>query len=90
MRRPQGFREGQTYLGTDTVTTDASGHADINTVFPIVLGPNDRVTATATDPLNNTSEFSQRFVVSSNPGSGSAAGGIVTTLTGFNFLPGPR
>jgi len=88
LRRPQGFREGQSYIGSDTVTTDGSGHAIINTVLPIALGPGDRVTATATDPLNNTSEFSQRFVLSSNPGSGSPAGGVVTTLTGFNFFAG--
>ena len=90
LRRPQGFREGQTYLGTDTVTTDAGGHADINTVFPIAIGPNDRVTATATDPLGNTSEFSQRFVVSANPASGSPAGGIVSTLSGFHFFAGAQ
>jgi hypothetical protein len=88
LRRPQGFREGQTYLGTDTVTTDASGHAVINTVLPVALGPNDTVSATATDSLGNTSEFSQRFVLTSNPGSGSPAGGDVTGLGGFNFLPG--
>ncbi len=88
LRRPQGFREGQSYIGTDTVTTDGNGHAVINTVLPIALGPGDRVTATATDPSNNTSEFSQRFVLSSNPASGSPAGGIVTTLTGFHFFAG--
>ena len=88
LRRPQGFREGQSYIGTDTVTTDGSGHAVINTVLPIALGPGDKVTATATDPLGNTSEFSQRFVLSANPGSGSPAGGNDTTLSGFNFLAG--
>jgi len=89
LRRPQGFREGQTYIGTDTVTTDGSGHAVINTVLPgIGLEPGDTVSATATDAAGNTSEFSQRFVLSANPASGSPAGGIETTLTGFNFLAG--
>ena len=89
LRRPQGFREGQAYIGTDTVTTDASGHAVINTVLPgIGLEPGDTVSATATDAAGNTSEFSQRFVLSANPASGSPAGGIETNLTGFNFLAG--
>jgi IPT/TIG domain/S-layer homology domain len=89
LRRPQGFREGQTYIGTDTVTTDGSGHAVINTVLPgIGLEPGDTVSATATDAAGNTSEFSQRFVFSANPGSGTPAGGDLTTLTGFNFLSG--
>jgi Right handed beta helix region/IPT/TIG domain/S-layer homology domain len=89
LRRPQGFREGQTYIGTDSVTTDGSGHAVINTVLPgIALGPGDTVSATATDAQGNTSEFSQRFVLTSNPGSGTPAGGIETTLSGFNFLGG--
>ena len=68
LRRPQGFREGQTYIGTATVTTDGSGHAAINTVLPgVALEPGDLVTATATDAQGNTSEFSQRFVLSANP-----------------------
>jgi hypothetical protein len=88
LRRPQGFREGQAYIGTDTVTTDASGHAVINTVLPVALDPGDTVSATATDAAGNTSEFSQRFVLSANPASGDPAGGIETTLSGFNFLGG--
>jgi trimeric autotransporter adhesin len=51
--------EGQTFLGFKNVTTDASGHAD----FTIDLAENASllsqiVTATATDPVGNTSEFS--------------------------------
>ncbi len=87
MGRPQDFREGQTYIGTATVTTDGTGNATINTVLPVALGSGEDVTATATDPTGNTSEFSQRIVVSSNPGSGNPAGAPVT-LSGFNFLPG--
>ena len=86
--RPQDFREGQTYIGSDSVTTDGTGNMAINAVLSgVTLGPGEVVTATATDPTGNTSEFSQRIVVSSNPGSGSPAGAAVT-LSGFNFLPG--
>ena len=87
--RPQDFLEGRTYLGTDSVTTDASGNAAINTILlGVSLGAGERVTATATDPTGNTSEFSQRIVVASNPGSGNPAGVAGVALTGFNFLPG--
>ena len=48
----------------------------------------DRVTSTATDPDGNTSEFSQRMVVHSDPGGGDPAGVPGAQLYGFNFLPG--
>ena len=55
---PSGFGEGRYFLGATNVTTDASGHISFETVgFPLVPGAL-RVTATATDPLGNTSEFS--------------------------------
>jgi hypothetical protein len=43
---PSGFGQGQYYLGSATVTTDASGHATFDTTL-----------ATATDGSGNTSEF---------------------------------
>jgi hypothetical protein len=85
--RPQDFLEGRTYLGTDDVTTDGNGDAVIDTVLPVVLASGERVTATATDPAGNTSEFSQRFVLTATPSSGSPAG-VATTLSGFHFLAG--
>ncbi len=86
--RPQDFREGKTYIGSDTVMTNGSGNAIINTVLSVVLGPGEVVTATATDPDGNTSEFSQRNVIASNPASGNPAGVPGVTLTGFHFLAG--
>ena len=55
---PSGYGEGETYLGAATVTTDASGDAvfSVNLPAPTYLG--QFVTATATDPDGNTSEFS--------------------------------
>ena len=88
LSRPQGFREGQEYLGATEVTTDGSGNATIDVVLPVPIGPGSPVTATATSPEGNTSEFSQRLVLSSTPGGGSAAGGTPIVLTGFNFLAG--
>jgi len=86
--RPQDFLEGRTYLGAAQVTTDASGDADIDATVPVAIAADEHVTATATDPSGNTSEFSQRIVVSSNPSSGGAAGVSGVALTGFHFLPG--
>jgi uncharacterized repeat protein (TIGR01451 family) len=58
-----GFGQGQTFLGAITVVTPASGCvAPINVSFPAVpVG--SRITATATDSANNTSEFSQCVTV---------------------------
>ena len=86
--RPQEAREGRTYLGSKDVTTDGSGNAIINAVLPVFIDPGSPVTATATSPDGNTSEFSQRLVLSSTPGGGSAAGGTQIFLAGFGFLPG--
>jgi hypothetical protein len=86
--RPQALREGITYLGSTQVTTDGSGNANINAVVPASIEPGGNVTATATDPDGNTSEFSQRIVISESPGSGNPAGVANVTLTGFHFLAG--
>ena len=54
---PSGFGEGRTFLGATNVTTDASGHVAFEVSYPLLAGAL-RPTATATDPLGNTSEFS--------------------------------
>lgn len=59
---PSGNGEGEKVFNAfnnDTeVTTDANGNATINTIFPIELAAGRVLTATATDPQGNTSEFS--------------------------------
>ena len=86
--RPQDFLEGRTYLGTTNVTTNGSGNATIHAVLTgVVLAAGEKVSATATDPDGNTSEFSQRFVLTATPSSGTPSG-ISTTLAGFHFLAG--
>ena len=52
-----GYGEGKYYLGTASVTTNASGNASFDVSFPVAAGA-PHVTATATDPNGNTSEFS--------------------------------
>lgn len=56
---PSGYGEGQTFLvALDPVTTNANGHIGFSFQTPTTIGPNQRLTATATDPNGNTSEFS--------------------------------
>jgi CSLREA domain-containing protein len=55
-----GFGEGQKYLGFTNVTTNGSGDvASFTFTVPTASIAGNFLTATATDPLNNTSEFSQ-------------------------------
>jgi hypothetical protein len=54
-----GNGEGARRFGSADVTTDAGGDASFDVTFPTSLPANQVVTATATDPAGNTSEFSQ-------------------------------
>jgi hypothetical protein len=54
---PFADAEGKDFLGSTTVTTDSSGKAAFTFNAPIPA-TNHGVAATATDPSNNTSEFS--------------------------------
>ena len=56
---PLGFGEGARFIGSTTVTTNSSGDATFDVNFPVTVMPNEVLTATATDPSGNTSEFSQ-------------------------------
>jgi hypothetical protein len=49
---------GEVWLGSVEVTTDAAGHADFTATFAVAVDPGWFLTATATDPANNTSAFS--------------------------------
>jgi hypothetical protein len=64
---PSGFGEGQTPLGVLFVQTDPQG----NTTFSFPIDPNasggQYITATATDPAGNTSEFSMASSVVPGP-----------------------
>ena len=85
---PQGFLQGENYLGSIQISTDGSGNATFSTDVPYVLTAGQPVTATATDPSGNTSEFSQRLILSQSPASGPASGGTAVTLTGMLFENG--
>jgi titin len=53
-----GNGEGETFLGFANVTTNGAGHAAIDVTVPTTTAAGEQVTATATDPDGNTSEFS--------------------------------
>jgi hypothetical protein len=53
-----GFGEGEVYLGALNVMTDAGGNASFATTVPSDVAAGSSITATATDPGGNTSEFS--------------------------------
>ena len=53
-----GFCEGEIFVGSASVRTRANCSASFNVSFP-QIGRRQRVTATATDPTGNTSEFSK-------------------------------
>jgi hypothetical protein len=75
---PNDFGEGQTFLGFANVTTDGAGNGSFSPIFPIPAGQTV-ITATATDPNNNTSEFSACFA---------SPGGVTATPT-FTVTPTP-
>jgi hypothetical protein len=56
---PSGYGEGERYLGSASVTTDTDGNAIFNALISAPSTAGEFITATATDALGNTSEFSQ-------------------------------
>ncbi|HEX5041684.1 MAG TPA: M12 family metallo-peptidase [Candidatus Polarisedimenticolaceae bacterium] len=60
-----GFGEGATYLGSTMVATDANCTGSFDVILPVPSS--GVVTATATDPSGNTSEFSACAAVGPSP-----------------------
>jgi len=63
---PSGYGEGQQFLGEQTTTTDASGNAAFISNIDLSGLDGMHITATATDSLDNTSEFSAVAVAADN------------------------
>jgi hypothetical protein len=55
---PSGHGSGETFIGSTDVITDGNCNAPINVTFQVSVEGGHVITATATDPGGNTSEFS--------------------------------
>jgi hypothetical protein len=62
-----GIAEGQQFLGFTSVTTDGNGNASFSVVLNVPVADGRIITATATDAIGNTSEFSAGLTVSTPP-----------------------
>jgi CSLREA domain-containing protein len=81
---PSGHGEGERFLGSMQVTTDGSGNASFTFVSPTPVFAGEFVSATATDPADNTSEFSR--VVLFEPGPSPPANLTLTPKTDTNTV----
>ena len=59
--------EGQTYLGSTSLTTDVSGNGAFAVALPTSVPSSYLITATATDPAGNTSAFSAGLPITVGP-----------------------
>ena len=77
---PSGHGEGETFLGSTMVTTDGSGDVGFAVTLDATVPLGHFITATATDPDNNTSEFSLCIQVNAP-----AEPHLVTAFTGEHW-----
>ena len=86
---PSGFGEGERYLGFTNTTTDGSGNAAfVADLVASSAAAGDWITATATDPNDNTSEFSP--CVEAEQGAGTPAPTPTPTPPGATPTPTPQ
>ncbi len=78
---PSGYGQGQVYLGSTQVSTDASGNATFQVGLPVGFPAGQFISGTATDPNNDTSEFSQDLTVTQ----GAASVVVGSTLPGSTY-----
>ncbi len=82
-----GHGQGQTYLGSTTVTTDGSGNASFQATLATATTPGEWISATATDSAGDTSEFSTDILSGPAPAhyvlnaAGSVTAGTSTSVT---------
>jgi hypothetical protein len=79
---PSGYGEGEHFLASITLTTDTDGNASFSLTVAIEVDPGHFIAATATDPGNNTSQFSQCIEVT-----GPNAPGIFAYISPKNGVP---
>lgn len=88
-----GYGQGESPAGATNVTTGASGTNNFTIMLPYYVPGGMYLTATATDPFNNTSEFSPCVLVTGVSGMRVATGSYVgnsqatRSITGLGFQP---
>jgi hypothetical protein len=80
-----GNGPGAHFVGTTPVNTDGNGNATINATFPVGLAAGRVITATATDPSGNTSEFSAADAASAT-GSVQFTMGVIKLIEDLGML----
>jgi CSLREA domain-containing protein len=64
---PSGFGEGERYLGSTSITTDAAGNASFDVRLNAATQTGEWITATATESGGDTSEFSAAKRINTRP-----------------------
>jgi len=78
-----GFGEGQTFLRSITVATDGMCNASFNNIsFSTNVPAGQWITATATDPNGNTSEFSQAVLLTGPTATNGSISGRIADANG--------
>jgi titin len=72
---PSGYGQGERYLDSATVTTDDTCNVAFDVALAASSGAGEFISATATDPDGNTSEFSAVVTATSSGGGGGGSGG---------------
>jgi hypothetical protein len=67
-----GYGPGQTWIATEDITTDAMGNATFQFTFDTNIPEGQIVSATATDSVGNTSEFSAFLIMPAPPADSTA------------------
>ncbi|HEX3448930.1 MAG TPA: Ig-like domain-containing protein [Isosphaeraceae bacterium] len=78
---PSGYRQGQTYVTSISVTTDGGGNASFNNVPLGQIALGSAVSATATDNTSfNTSEFAQDAIATTTTATAVSSSSSTSTL----------
>jgi hypothetical protein len=79
---PSGYGQGQRYLGSAQVTTDPAGNSHFVVNLGAATSPGEFISATATDPNGNTSEFAEDITAVTDVPLNATGAGTITANEG--------